>query len=93
MEDNMSKNNISDEIIIETSARIANKVGLDNLSLKNPLIFLLLHNKCYQHLLIKAMAQPYLQGRRMRRLRRCRPQPPAYGDGNGHKGRHLYRAR
>ena len=34
MEDNMSKNNISDELIIETSARIANKVGLDNLSLK-----------------------------------------------------------
>lgn len=30
----MSKNNISDELIIETSARIANKVGLDNLSLK-----------------------------------------------------------
>ena len=30
----MSKNNISDELIIETSACIANKVGLDNLSLK-----------------------------------------------------------
>ena len=30
----MSKYNISDELIIETSARIANKVGLDNLSLK-----------------------------------------------------------
>ncbi len=30
----MSKNNISDELIVETSAHIANKVGLDNLSLK-----------------------------------------------------------
>ena len=30
----MSKNNISYELIIETSAGIANKVGLDNLSLK-----------------------------------------------------------
>ena len=30
----MSKNNISDELIIETSALISNKVGLDNLSLK-----------------------------------------------------------
>jgi len=30
----MSKNNISDELIIKTSARIANKVGLDNMSLK-----------------------------------------------------------
>ena len=30
----MAKNNISDELIVETSARIANKVGLDNLSLK-----------------------------------------------------------
>ena len=30
----MSKNNISNGLIIETSARIANKVGLDNLSLK-----------------------------------------------------------
>ena len=30
----MSKNNISDEIIIETSAKLANEVGLDNLSLK-----------------------------------------------------------
>lgn len=30
----MSKNNISDELIIETSAYIANNVGLDNLSLK-----------------------------------------------------------
>lgn len=30
----MSKNNISDELIIETSARLSNKVGLDNLSLK-----------------------------------------------------------
>ena len=34
MEGNMSKNNISDELIIETSACIANRVGLDNLSLK-----------------------------------------------------------
>ena len=34
MEENMLKNNINDEIIIETSAHIANKVGLDNLSLK-----------------------------------------------------------
>lgn len=34
MGDNMSKNSISDELIIETSACIANKVGLDNLSLK-----------------------------------------------------------
>ncbi len=30
----MSKNSISDELIIETSSCIANKVGLDNLSLK-----------------------------------------------------------
>lgn len=30
----MSKNSISDELIIETSACIANNVGLDNLSLK-----------------------------------------------------------
>jgi len=30
----MSKNNISDELIIETSAVIANKIGLNNLSLK-----------------------------------------------------------
>ena len=30
----MSKNNINDKLIIETSAHIANKVGLDNLSLK-----------------------------------------------------------
>ena len=30
----MSKNHVSDELIIETSACIANKVGLDNLSLK-----------------------------------------------------------
>ena len=30
----MSKNNISDELIIQTSASIANKVGLSNLSLK-----------------------------------------------------------
>lgn len=30
----MSKNNVSDELIIETSACIANKVGLNNLSLK-----------------------------------------------------------
>lgn len=30
----MSKNNINDELIIETSAHLANKVGLDNLSLK-----------------------------------------------------------
>lgn len=30
----MSKNNISDELIIETSAIISNKVGLENLSLK-----------------------------------------------------------
>lgn len=30
----MSKNSISDELIIETSAGIANKVGLNNLSLK-----------------------------------------------------------
>lgn len=30
----MLKNSISDEVIIETSARIANKVGLNNLSLK-----------------------------------------------------------
>ena len=30
----MSKNNISDELIIETSAKLCNKVGLDNLSLK-----------------------------------------------------------
>ena len=30
----MSKNNISYELIIETSAKLSNKVGLDNLSLK-----------------------------------------------------------
>ena len=30
----MSKNNINNEIIIEASARIANRIGLDNLSLK-----------------------------------------------------------
>ena len=30
----MSKNNINDELIIETSALLSNKVGLDNLSLK-----------------------------------------------------------
>ena len=30
----MSNNSISDELIIETSARLSNKVGLDNLSLK-----------------------------------------------------------
>ena len=30
----MSKNNISDEVIIETSAKLVNEVGLDNLSLK-----------------------------------------------------------
>ncbi len=30
----MSKNIISDELIIETSAKLSNKVGLDNLSLK-----------------------------------------------------------
>ena len=30
----MSKNNISNELIIETSAKLSNKVGLDNLSLK-----------------------------------------------------------
>lgn len=30
----MSKNNISDELIIKTSAQLSNKVGLDNLSLK-----------------------------------------------------------
>lgn len=30
----MSKNSISDELIIETSANIANEIGLDNLSLK-----------------------------------------------------------
>lgn len=30
----MAKNNISEELIIETSASIANKIGLDNLSLK-----------------------------------------------------------
>ena len=30
----MSKNNISDELIIETAARLSNEVGLDNLSLK-----------------------------------------------------------
>ena len=34
MEDNMLKNSISDELIIQTSASIANKVGLSNLSLK-----------------------------------------------------------
>ena len=30
----MAKNNINNEIIIEASARIANRIGLDNLSLK-----------------------------------------------------------
>lgn len=30
----MSKNNISDELVIETSAKLSNKVGLENLSLK-----------------------------------------------------------
>lgn len=30
----MARNSISDELIIETSARLLNKVGLDNLSLK-----------------------------------------------------------
>ncbi len=30
----MSKNSISDDLIIETSAQLSNKVGLDNLSLK-----------------------------------------------------------
>lgn len=30
----MSKNNINEEIIIETSAKIVNEIGLDNLSLK-----------------------------------------------------------
>ena len=30
----MSKNNISDELIITTSARLSNEVGLNNLSLK-----------------------------------------------------------
>ena len=30
----MARNSISDELIIETSARLSNKVGLDNLSLK-----------------------------------------------------------
>lgn len=30
----MSKNNISDELIVQTSALIVNKIGLDNLSLK-----------------------------------------------------------
>jgi len=34
MEDNTLKNNISDELIIETSAVIANRDGLNNLSLK-----------------------------------------------------------
>ena len=34
VEDNMSKNNISEKLIIETSAKLSNKVGLDNLSLK-----------------------------------------------------------
>ena len=34
MEDNILKNSISDELIIQTSASIANKVGLSNLSLK-----------------------------------------------------------
>jgi len=34
LEDAMSKNNISDELIIETAALISNKVGLENLSLK-----------------------------------------------------------
>ena len=31
----MSRRNITEELIVETSARIANKVGLDNLSLKS----------------------------------------------------------
>lgn len=30
----MSKNNISDELVIETAAKLSNKVGLENLSLK-----------------------------------------------------------
>ena len=30
----MSKNNISNELIITTSARLSNEVGLNNLSLK-----------------------------------------------------------
>ena len=30
----MARNSISDELIVETSARLSNKVGLDNLSLK-----------------------------------------------------------
>lgn len=30
----MAKNNISDELIIETSAKLSNRVGLENLSLK-----------------------------------------------------------
>ena len=30
----MSKNNITDELIITTSARLSNEVGLNNLSLK-----------------------------------------------------------
>lgn len=30
----MSKNNISDELIIQTSARLSNEIGLENLSLK-----------------------------------------------------------
>ena len=30
----MAKNIISDELIIETAARLSNEVGLDNLSLK-----------------------------------------------------------
>lgn len=30
----MAKNNISDEVIIELSAKLSNEVGLDNLSLK-----------------------------------------------------------
>jgi len=34
LEGAMSKNNISDELIIETAALISNKVGLENLSLK-----------------------------------------------------------
>jgi len=34
LEDAMSKNNISDELIIETAALISDKVGLENLSLK-----------------------------------------------------------
>ena len=30
----MARYSISDELIVETSARLSNKVGLDNLSLK-----------------------------------------------------------